>query len=49
MDKEVKEVWSSSVDETMIKDAGLSKSDVKRLIKELDNAVMETCLSFGVC
>lgn len=43
-----KDVWSSSVDETMIKEAGLTKSETKSLIKELDDAVMEICLSHGV-
>jgi hypothetical protein len=43
-----KEVWSSSVDEEMIENAGLNKAEVKALVKELDDAVMEVCLSFGV-
>jgi hypothetical protein len=38
----------SSITEEMIFDAGLSKSDVKRLVKELDDAVMEVCLSAGI-
>ena len=44
-----KDVWSSSVDEDMVKSAGLTKSETKALIKELDDAVMEICLSHGVC
>ena len=47
MSKSVKDVWSSSVDTEMV--AGLTKGEVKELVKELDNAVMEICLSFGVC
>jgi hypothetical protein len=43
-----KTVWESSVTEEMIFDAGLSKSDVERLVKELDDAVMEICLSSGI-
>lgn len=44
-----KEIWSSSVDSEMVKNAGLSKAEIATLIKELDDAVMETCLAFGVC
>lgn len=40
------DVWSSSVDEEMV--TGLSKSEMKALIKELDDAVMEVCLAHGV-
>jgi hypothetical protein len=43
-----KEIWSSSVDQEMIESAGLNKAEVKALVKELDDAVMEICLSFGV-
>jgi hypothetical protein len=43
-----KTVWESSVTEEMIFDAGLSKSDVKRLVKELDDAVMEICQNSGI-
>ena len=43
-----KTIWESSITEEMIFDAGLSKSDVKRLVKELDDAVMEICLSKGI-
>lgn len=41
-------VWESSVTEEMIFNAGLSKVDVKRLVKELDDAVMEICMSAGI-
>lgn len=41
-----KEVWASSVDEEMTK--GLTRTEIKNLIKELDDAVMEVCLSYGV-
>ena len=44
-----KEIWSSSVDSEMVENAGLSKAEIKILIEELDDAVMQTCLSFGVC
>ena len=44
-----KEIWSSSVDSQMVELAGLSKAEIKTLIQELDDAVMETCLAFGVC
>ena len=43
-----KTVWESSVTEEMIFDAGLSKADVKRLVKELDDAVMEICQNSGI-
>lgn len=46
MGKDVKDVWSSSVDTEMI--AGLTKAEIKELVKELDDAVMEICLSYGV-
>ena len=46
MGKDVKEVWSSSVDTEMTN--GLTKSEIKQLVKELDDAVMEICLSHGV-
>ena len=48
MSKDVKEVWSSSVDTEMTNSAGLTKSEIKQLVKELDDAVMEICLSHGV-
>lgn len=44
----VKEIWSSSVDLEMVENAGLSKAEIATLIEELDDAVMQTCLSFGV-
>lgn len=44
-----KEIWSSSVDEEMVADAGLEQDEIENLIRELDDAVMEICLSFGVC
>jgi hypothetical protein len=44
-----KEVWSSSVDEDMIQEAGLTKAEVKALVKELDDAVMRVCQDFSVC
>ena len=44
-----KEIWSSSVDEGMVADAGLEQDEIENLIRELDDAVMEICLSFGVC
>jgi|LakMenEpi03Aug12_release.lakeMendotaPanAssembly.Ray.scaffolds.fasta_scaffold6578899_2 hypothetical protein len=47
MSKEVKEVWASSVDTEMI--SGLTKGEIKELIKELDDAVMRVCQDFGVC
>ena len=47
--KTIKEIWSSSVDSEMVENAGLSKSEIETLIEELDTAVMETCLAFGVC
>lgn len=44
-----KTVWESSLDQEMIDDAGLEKSEMKRLIEELDDAVMRVCQDFGVC
>lgn len=41
-----KEVWASSVDKEMTK--GLTRAEVENLIKELDDAVMEVCLSYGL-
>ena len=43
-----KTVWESSVTKGMIFDAGLSKADVKRLVEELDDAVMEVCLNYSI-
>ena len=42
-------VWQSGVDREMIENAGLTKGEIKRLIEELDDAVMRTCQDFGVC
>lgn len=47
MEKE-KTVWESSVTEEMITEAGLSKADVERLVRELDRAVMEICMDSGI-
>jgi len=41
-------VWESSVTTEMITDAGLSKKDAKRLAEELDDAVMEICMNWGI-
>ena len=46
MNKEIENVWSSSIDGEMI--TGLTDSQVQELIKELNDAVMQICLSYGV-
>jgi hypothetical protein len=43
-----KVVWSSSVTLKMIDEAGIDYADVKGIAKELDDAVMEICLSHGI-
>jgi hypothetical protein len=41
-------VWESSVTQEMMDEAGLDPADVKAIVKELDDAVMEICLSHGL-
>ena len=43
-----KVVWSSSVTQEMVKEAGLTRAEVARIVKELDDAVMEICLSHSI-
>jgi len=46
MNKEPENVWSASIDEEMV--SGLADSQVQELIKELNDAVMQICASWGV-
>lgn len=41
-------VWESSVTQEMIDEAGLDPADVAAIVSELDDAVMEICLSHGL-
>lgn len=41
-------VWESSVTQEMMDEAGVDPADVIAIVKELDDAVMEICLSHGL-
>jgi hypothetical protein len=41
-----KNAWSSKVSEIMVKD--LNDEDKANLFEELNNAVMEVCLAYGI-
>jgi hypothetical protein len=43
-----KTVWSSSVTEAMVAEAGLSDNEISMLVESLNDAVMEVCLNYSI-
>jgi hypothetical protein len=43
-----KTVWSSSVTEQMIAEAGLNDNEISMLVESLNDAVMEVCLNYSI-
>jgi hypothetical protein len=41
-------VWSSSVTQEMIDEAFILPKEINEMVKELDDAVMEICLRYGL-
>lgn len=43
-----KTVWSSSVTEKMVAEAGLNDNEISMLVEALNDAVMEVCLNYSI-
>lgn len=41
-------LWSSSMTQEMVDEAGLDPEDVESIIRELDDAVADICMAHGI-